>query len=125
MGLAVKNLASSASFFIKTLGFNEIVNDPSYPKVFVSDGTTMITLWGVKDPETATSFDRRGNVGLHHLAFAVQSEEKLTALHEVLSKTDGVTIEFAPQYVGNGPSKHMMVYEPSGIRIEFFLPQAN
>jgi len=43
----------------------------------------------------------------------------LTALAEHVSSWPGVQIEFMPELVGQGPRRHMMFYEPGGIRIEF------
>ncbi len=118
VGLAVSNLDASIAFFEKGLGYTVRGRDPSYPAAFLSNGRSLITLWGVSDPETATPFDRRRNVGLHHLALSVTSFEALDALHERLSAMPGVRIEFAPELSYGGPAKHMMVYEPSGNRIE-------
>ena len=47
---------------------DQILGNPDYPAVFVGDGLTRITLWQIKDPVTAAPFDRRRNIGLHHLA---------------------------------------------------------
>jgi hypothetical protein len=69
-------------------------------------------------------FDRRRNVGLHHLALEVRSEADLISVMERLAAYPGVTIEFSPELVGNGPRKHMMCYEPGGLRIEFIWPGA-
>ena len=33
-----------------------------------------------------------------------------------------IEIEFMPELVGAGPRKHMMCYEPGGIRVEFIWP---
>jgi lactoylglutathione lyase len=30
-----------------------------------------------------------------------------------------VRVEFAPELLRGGPAKHCMLYEPSGIRVEF------
>ncbi len=73
----------------------------------------------VTDPNRAVAFDRKHNVGLHHLALRVSSEATLNALHDTFLQDKQVKIEFAPELAGNGPNKHMMVYEPSGNRIEF------
>ena len=64
-------------------------------------------------------FDRRGNVGLHHLALGVRSLADLEAIAERLSTYPGVKIEFIPELVGKGPRRHMMCHEPGGLRIEF------
>jgi len=62
--------------------------------------------------------NRKKNVGLHHMALAVDSEKSLHSLYQVASNFPGVIVEFAPELFYGGPSKHMMIYEPSGNRIE-------
>lgn len=118
VGLAVTDLEASQAFFVDGLGYAVRGKDPSYPAVFLSNGQGMITLWGLADPASATPFDRKRNVGLHHLALSVTSFEALDALHSRLAAMPGVRIEFAPELAYGGPAKHMMVYEPSGNRIE-------
>jgi lactoylglutathione lyase len=118
VGLAVKDLEASAAFFVEGLGYAVRGKDPSYPAAFLSNGRSLITLWQVAEPDSAVDFDRRQNVGLHHLALSVTSFEALDALHDRLAKMPGVRIEFAPELSYGGPAKHMMVYEPSGNRIE-------
>lgn len=120
IGLTVSRLEESAAFFTGLLGWREVRRRPDYPAIFLSDGHVMLTLWAVKDPP-GTGFDRRANVGLHHLAFRVRSGEALQQLHDRLAAA-GVPVEFAPQPVGAGPARHMMCCEPSGIRVEFFWP---
>ena len=117
IGLTVSKLEESASFFISTLDWSEIRRDPNYPAIFVSDGTLMVTLWEAKS-ETPNKFDKNKNIGLHHLALSVDSFEALDALHDKISSR-GFKIEFSPELLRDGPAKHMMCYEPSGIRIEF------
>jgi len=119
IGLAVTKLQDSRDFFVDQLGFREGGYDEDYPAFFLGNGKVGITLWQIPDPENAVAFDRRKNVGLHHLALNVASFEELDALHLKLQGLDNVKIEFAPELLGNGPSKHMMIYEPSGNRIEF------
>ena len=118
IGLAVTDLEASKAFFIDGLGFAVRGEDPSYPAAFLSNGHAMVTLWGIADPGSATPFDRKRNVGLHHLALSVTSFEALEALHARLKDMPGVRIEFAPELAYGGPAKHMMVYEPSGNRVE-------
>ncbi|MEM6296352.1 MAG: VOC family protein [Myxococcota bacterium] len=118
VGLAVADLEASIGFFVDGLGYSLRGRDPAYPAAFLSNGRSLITLWGVTDPDTAVAFDRKKNVGLHHLALSVTSFEALDALHERLAAMPGVRIEFAPELSYGGPAKHMMVYEPSGNRIE-------
>ncbi len=122
VGLAVTKLEASASLFTDTLGWRKAGGDPEYPAIFVTDGEAFVTLWQVEDPETATPFDRRRNVGLHHLAMTVESLDALHALHKKLEHLEGVTIEFAPEFLGQGPTTHMMIRDPSGLRLEFIVP---
>jgi hypothetical protein len=86
--------------------------------VFLANGDVIVTLWRVTDPSTAIPFDRKHNVGLHHLAFAVDSFAALDALHARLELAPGVRVEFAPEPLSGGPAGHMMIREPSGNRLE-------
>ena len=119
VGLTVADLDRVAGFFTDTLGFDLVREDPDYPAKFVSDGTVMITLWRAKDPATATPFDRRSNIGLHHLALRVADAEALDAIQQKLAALDDVEVEFAPEALRGGPIKHMMCLIPGGIRLEF------
>ena len=120
IGLTVSRLEESAAFFTKLLGWQEVRRREDYPAIYVSDGKIMVTLWAAKE-QPVVEFDRRRNIGLHHLALQVASESDLNGLHEKLA-AQGVNIEFAPEQVGTGPARHMMCYEPSGIRVEFIWP---
>ena len=97
---------------------------PDYPAVFLSDGTTMITLWQAEDPRSAVPFDRKNVIGLHHVALRVDGVDALDALDDRLETADDVSIEFAPESLGGGPTKHMMCAIPGGIRMEFIAPAA-
>lgn len=117
IGLTVSNLEQSAAFFIGVLGWDEVKRNEEYPAIFVSDGQLMITLWATKEtPEVP--FNRRANVGLHHLALQVSSESVLNQIHQKLTDNQ-INVEFAPELIGDGPAKHMMCFDPSGIRMEF------
>jgi catechol 2,3-dioxygenase-like lactoylglutathione lyase family enzyme len=120
IGLTVSKLEESAAFFTSILGWEEVRRNPEYPAIFVSDGSVMVTLWKTKT-EPFAAFDKNKNVGLHHVAFMVERESDLTMLHEKLV-SQGVQIEFAPELVRQGPARHMICYEPSGIRVEFIWP---
>ena len=120
LGLTVSKLEETADFFITMLGWQEIKRREEYPAIFVSDGTIMLTLWATKE-EPVIGFDKNRNVGLHHVAFSVADEATLQGVHERLTKA-GVPIEFGPELLGPGPARHMICYEPSGIRIEVIWP---
>lgn len=119
IGLTVPNLEQARAFFIDVLGYSQVGERPAYPAVFVSDGAIMITLWRASDPGTATAFDRKNVIGLHHLALKVADRAALDALHARLATADGVEVEFAPEPLGDGPVAHMMCAIPGGIRVEF------
>ncbi len=119
IGLTVSDLRATERFFVELVGFSVMRRDPKYPASFLTNGHIIVTLWRATDPKTATPFNRKKNIGLHHLAFSVASHEKLDALHEKLAAAKSVTIEFAPEPLSGGPARHMMIREPSGNRIEF------
>lgn len=120
IGLAVSNLDESATFFTHLLGWQEVKRREDYPAIFVRDGALTLTLWKTQTEEPV-QFDRKNNVGLHHLALRVETKEELYQLLDVL-KANQIEIEFEPTLIREGPSMHMMCYEPSGIRIEFYYP---
>lgn len=122
LGLAVRQLEPTRDFFVNLLGWTESGYDAIYPRTAVTDGVVRLTLWQVDQSQEITAFDRRKNVGLHHLALEVQSEEQLYSLCQRVQEWPGVEIEFPPEPVGAGPRQHMMCYEPGGIRVEFIWP---
>lgn len=122
IGLTVSQLEPSADFFVTTLGWQEVRRDPGYPAIFVTDGKTMVTLWSCRETGPALAFDRLHNVGLHHVAFQVDSEATLQDVYERVLQDKRAQIEFAPELLRQGPARHMMCTEPSGIRVEFIWP---
>ena len=119
VGLSVRDLAISRKFFCDCLGWGVVGERPDYPAAFVSDRRGIITLWQVESPGKAIPFDRRANVGLHHLALAVVDQIGLDTLYKRVSSWPGVVVEFGPEPSGAGPKIHFIVREPSGVRIEF------
>jgi catechol 2,3-dioxygenase-like lactoylglutathione lyase family enzyme len=119
VGLSVRDLAISRKFSCDCLGWRVVGERPDYPAAFVSDGHCVLTLWEVASPDMAIAFDRRANVGLHHLALAVANRAGLDALYQRVSGWPDVVVEFAPQPSGSSPKIHFVVYEPSGVRVEF------
>ena len=119
IGLTVPDIQATRAFFTDALGYSVVAERPAYPAVFVSDGTIMLTLWQANNPASAVEFNRKTNIGLHHLALKVADHDALQALGQRLSTTDGVEVEFAPEQLGETPLRHMMCTIPGGIRIEF------
>jgi catechol 2,3-dioxygenase-like lactoylglutathione lyase family enzyme len=124
VGLTVPRLDETRRFFLESLGYRQVGEVPDYPAVFLSDGHVMITLWQSKDLAHTQPFDRKRNIGLHHLALTVDNEATLKQLHERLARTSDVEVEFAPEPLGGGPTQHMMCVIPGGIRVEFIAPAA-
>ncbi len=119
VGLSVPDLEAAQSFFVDALGYKVVGGNPDYPAVFVSDGTTMLTLWQVKEPEKAVSFDRRSNIGLHHLALKVADRAALDTAFAKVKAHPGVTVEYAPGPMWEGSTMcHCIIAIPSGIRLE-------
>ena len=83
----------------------------------------MVTLWQTQT-NTPIDFDKNANIGLHHLALKVVSETQLNEIYQMMENAADVSIEFAPELLREGPAKHMMCFEPSGIRVEFIWPGA-
>ena len=120
IGLVVAQLEETAGFFTGLLGWQEVHRNEEYPAIFVSDGSIMVTLWAARETP-ALPFNKNRNIGLHHVAFGVETEADLNSLYTRLAE-NGIRIEFAPEPLGQGPAKHMMCYEPGGIRVEFIWP---
>lgn len=117
LGLTVE-LEDSLAFFVDCLGWQQVGGKPQYPAAFISDGSSTLTLWQVQN-DAPIGFDRKNNIGLHHVALKVASEADLNNLFERVKNWPSVKVEFAPEYSGTGPKVHFMIYEPSGNRIEF------
>ena len=118
VGLTVPDVEAARRFFVEALGFDTVAERPAYPAIFVSDGTLLITLWRAEDPATATPFDRRANLGLHHLSLRVGDDAALDALGRELAARDDVDIEFAPEPLGESGLRHLMCRIPGNLRLE-------
>jgi catechol 2,3-dioxygenase-like lactoylglutathione lyase family enzyme len=124
VGLTVPDLESARAFFCNALGFEVVGGKPDYPAVFVSDGKVMLTLWRAEDPATARAFDRRANIGLHHLALAVLSDDALDRAWERVSAYPGIVVDVPPSPTRPGsPTRHFLVFIPGGIRLELVAPK--
>ncbi|KTE21577.1 MULTISPECIES: VOC family protein [unclassified Sphingopyxis] len=125
IGLAVRDVAEARDFFVEALGFGVAAERPDYPAIFVTDGTTLLTLWQVADPAGATAFDRRANIGLHHLALRVADLDALRTVFARVQNHPGTVIEFDPEPIREGATTHHFICAmPGGIRIEFATPFA-
>jgi lactoylglutathione lyase len=119
IALTVSNVNASESFFSRQLGFELVRRDTEHAAVYMKNGPVVLTLYRIVELGTEVPFDRKHNVGLHHLAFEIGSFDELDSLHARLEQVPGVIIEFAPEPLGKGPAKHMIIREPGGNRIEF------
>lgn len=116
LGLTVRDLDTTTGFFVKCLGWLQTAQDLSYPRTTVTDGNLRLTLW--QADAGARDFDRRAQIGLHHLALSVQDQAHLQDTAELAAYWPGVNVEFMPEQMGDGPRQHMMFTEPGGLRME-------
>jgi lactoylglutathione lyase len=120
VGLSVSKLDASLQFF-EAIGFKKVGGVESYPSYFISDGSSLVTLW--QTDSDATPFDRRKNVGLHHLAIKMTSLKALDEAYAAVRNISGVRVDgegaFEPEKLNGTSLTHAMVFEPSGNRIEF------
>jgi catechol 2,3-dioxygenase-like lactoylglutathione lyase family enzyme len=121
VGLTVPDVEETGQFLIEVFGYQQVGSKPDYPAVLLSDGSGLITLWQVQDSLHLIPFNHRDVVGLHHLALKVDASD-LDPLCARLKEVDGVSIEFEPELLGDGPTRHMMFFIPGGIRMELIAP---
>lgn len=117
VGLSVSDLNASLEFFEKALGWTQFGGNPAYPSAFITDGTSKVTLWQCKG-DAINGFNRHANVGLHHLALKVPTAVALREVFAAVRDWPGVKVEFSPEFSGQGPKEHFMIYEPGGTRLE-------
>ena len=122
LGLTVLDLDKTTSFFTDLLGWDLAARDDSYPRTTVSDGHARFTLWQADLAGPVNGFNRKTNIGLHHVAIEVSSKQELVDLAEKVRSWPGVEIEFEPEFLSGGPRMHMMFAEPGGIRVEIIWP---
>lgn len=120
LGQSVSGSAFSSSRLLPGYHINLDPFEVAHAALLHDDGSTPEgTACPSVHGEKAFPFDRKNNVGLHHLAFSISTVEALDAMHERLKDAPGVTIEFAAELNQGGPAKHMMIRELSSNRIEF------
>jgi len=123
VGLTTPDLDATHRFFTGALGYREAGEVPDYPAKFVSDDTSLITLWQAQEMDKFVPFDRHHNAGLHHLALAVEDHAMLEALFAVVSAWPDVEVECDPCPIREGsPVHHFLCRIPGGIRVEFATP---
>ena len=118
LGLTVRDIDETARFFVQVLGWKESGRDGSYPRTAVSNGMCRLTLWQATSDRSVNDFDRKQNIGLHHVAIEVPSKVDLTNAADAIRAFPGARLEFEPELVGQGPRMHVMFYEPGGLRLE-------
>lgn len=117
VGLTVPDLAAATAFFMDVLHYTKVGADESYPAVFLSDGTSLITLW--QAAAGAAPHDRRAGVGLHHVALRVAGgDAALDGLEATLRAAAGVEVLFGAEPLRGFGVRHLMV-AAAGVRIEF------
>jgi catechol 2,3-dioxygenase-like lactoylglutathione lyase family enzyme len=125
VGLTVPDLEQARAFFCDVLCFEVVGGKPDYPAIFVSDDQALLTLWRAGDPSTARPFDRRANIGLHHLSLAVANDAALDEAWARLSANANVVVDVAPEAMSPGSTtRHFLIFIPGGIRLEFAAPFA-
>jgi len=118
LGLTVPDLDKSVSFFTDCLGWKEVGGKPDYPSKFISDGSSVLTIWQAQTDAPVT-FDRKTNVGLHHLALKLASEDALDDAFTKIKNWPDVNVECSPEFSGAGPKVHFFINEPGSNRLEF------
>src|SRR5699024_336896 len=117
LGLNVGDLNATTAFFVDCLGWSLVEEVPDYPASFVSNGEAFFTLWQASP--NASQFDRKGQVGLHHVAIRVSDEQALSEIFNRVLNYFGVYVEFSTRQIGLGPAMHCMNYKPASSRMEF------
>jgi len=118
IGLSMPDIKAATKLFAEALGFDQIGEKLNCQAAFVSDGTIMVTLWRVEDPERANSFYRHANISWHHLALHVASADDLEKLYTELATREDVAIEFKPEPLTGSTYRHMMCAIPGNSRFE-------
>ncbi|WP_031158549.1 VOC family protein [Streptomyces durhamensis] len=121
-GLNVTDLDRSLAFYRDVLGFALLAegkeDDRRYAFLGEDDGQPLVTLW----QQARGAYDR-DRPGLHHLAFTVDSVDRVQA-YETALRAAGV--DFAYEGVvahrEGGTSGGIFFHDPDGIRLEISAP---
>ncbi|MFS4093090.1 VOC family protein [Streptomyces sp. AF1A] len=121
-GLNVTDLDRSLAFYRDVLGFALLAEgkdeDRRYAMLGEPGGLPLVTLW----QQAEGSYDG-GRPGLHHLAFSVDSVERIREYEAALREYG---VEFAHEGVvahrEGGTSGGIFFHDPDGIRLEIAAP---
>jgi catechol-2,3-dioxygenase len=121
--LRVADLEQSRAFYSKILGFEVMEEDPEHGGLFMAlEGHAhTLDLFPAPDAQTAPPL-APGGVGVHHVAFQVDSEEALREAYVTL-REHGVEIARAVDHVSQ---KSIYFRDPDGNLLEIYyeLPNA-
>jgi catechol 2,3-dioxygenase len=121
--LRVADIERSKAFYSKTLGFEVVEQDPEHGGVFMSLGEHghTLDLSPAENPSTAQLVSPN-RVGVHHIAFMVDSEKALKEAYFTL-QDEGIEVVRAIDHVSQ---KSIYFHDPDGNRLEIYyeLPNA-
>jgi catechol-2,3-dioxygenase len=121
--LKVADVERSKAFYNKLLGFEVVEEDPVHGGVFMTLGQEghTLDLSPIDDPANAQPLSAN-RVGVHHIAFLVDSEEALKKAYFTLQE-HGVEVVRAVDHVSQ---KSIYFHDPDGNRLEIYyeLPNA-
>ena len=118
--MQVQRASEVEKFFVEVLGWKVVGRKESYPAIFMSDGLITLTFWRAVNPDKVVTFDRKNNIGLHHLALNVKDLDSLEYLHSQVNQYAKVMSEFSPEPTSKKSSRsHFICTIAGGLRIEF------
>jgi catechol 2,3-dioxygenase len=121
--LRVADIEQSKAFYTKTLGFEMVEEDPEHGGVFMSLGEHghTLDLFQAENPATIEPASP-SRVGVHHIAFMVDSEAALKNAYFAL-EDQGIEVVRAVDHVSQ---KSIYFHDPDGNRLEIYyeLPNA-
>ena len=113
--LNVTDVERSTAFYRDVVGFQVARYRPNGTGTFLTCGVVHHNLALFKAPEGAQPV-QRGQVGLNHFAFKVESYSALQAAHQRLVEADA-TID---HIVDHGMTRSVYFLDPDGIEMELF-----
>src|SRR3990172_3959167 len=118
--LTVNDLSISEPFYDKlteALGFKKQAM-PEYRMVFYNSPDTVLVIAGARPENKGAVFDRF-RVGLHHLAFRVDSRSEVDQIHRALARGGATVLDAPAEYPQYVPGYYAAYYaDPDGIKLE-------